>query len=278
MSSVADSSRAYAAPALDKGLDVLELLARDGAPLTQAEIARALGRSPSELFRILATLERRGYLWRDPVSGAYRPTLRLLELGQAHRPEEALLRAAASPMRALAAATRESCHLSVLHRGALLVLAQEDGPRRVRLSVAVGSTIDPLHSASGRTLLAVLPPEERMATLAADPEWVALPPVRRADLLDRLDAIRARGWEDAVGETVPGVSDLAAPIGDPTTRTHAALAIAGLARDHAAWVEAMVPALREAAAEIARGAGLGREARGGRREETGTADASALPS
>ena len=38
---------AYAAPALDKGLDVLELLARDGTPLTQADIARALGRTAS---------------------------------------------------------------------------------------------------------------------------------------------------------------------------------------------------------------------------------------
>ncbi len=256
MSSDLDATPAYAAPALDKGLDVLELLARDGAPMTQAEIARALGRTPGELFRIMATLERRDYLWRDPVSGAYRPTLRLLELGQAHRPEDALLRAAAAPMQQLSATTREACHLSVLHRGSLLVLAQEEGTRRVRLSVAVGSTIDPIRSASGRMLLAILPPDERMATLAADPGWLAMSREERAAALDRLDAIRARGHESAHAETVAGVSDLAVPIGSPATRTRAALAIAALPRDHAAWTDATLPALLDAAAAITRAAGL----------------------
>ncbi|MGI9254110.1 MAG: IclR family transcriptional regulator [Thermomicrobiales bacterium] len=255
-SDFADPTPAYAAPALDKGLDVLELLARDGAPLTQADIARALGRSASELFRIMATLERRGYLWRDPVSGAYRPTLRMLELGQAHRPEDVLLRAAAIPMQRLAAETREACHLSVLHRGSLLVLAQEEGTHRVRLSVAVGSTIDPLRSASGRMLLAILPPEERMATLAADPGWLALTREERAAALDRLDAIRARGHETAHAETVAGVSDLAAPVGSPATRTQAALAIAALPRHPEQWAEDTLPALKAAAADITAAAGL----------------------
>ncbi|MFM9108204.1 MAG: IclR family transcriptional regulator [Chloroflexota bacterium] len=262
MSSLPDAAPpAYAAPALDKGLDVLELLARDGAPMTQADIARALGRSPGELFRIMATLERRGYLWREPVSGAYRPTLRLLELGQSHRPEDALLRAAAAPMQHLAAVTREACHLSVLHRGSLLVLAQEEGSRRVRLSVAVGSTIDPLRSASGRMLLAIMPADERMAALAADPAWLAMTREDRAAALDRLESIRARGHEAAHAETVAGVSDLAAPVGSAATRVRAALAGAALPRDHAAWAAGMLPHLAEAAAAITVAAGLSAPAR-----------------
>jgi DNA-binding IclR family transcriptional regulator len=53
--------------------------------MTQAQLSRALGRGSSELFRALATLERRGYLRRDPVSGVYEPILRLYELGQPTR-------------------------------------------------------------------------------------------------------------------------------------------------------------------------------------------------
>jgi len=56
--------------------------------MTQAQLGRALGRGSSELFRTLATLERRGYLRRDPVSGAYEPILCLYELGHAHSPWE----------------------------------------------------------------------------------------------------------------------------------------------------------------------------------------------
>src|SRR5215218_935872 len=154
---------AYRAPALEKGLDLLECLARERRAMTQAQLARALGRGSSELFRTLATLERRGYLRRDPVSGAYEPTLRLYELGHAHSPWEQLQRAAERPMRDLTAAVRESCHLSVAHHDQCLVLHQEESPLRVRLSVEVGSTI-PLHqSASGRVLLALFSAEERAA-------------------------------------------------------------------------------------------------------------------
>ena len=54
----------YTAPALEKGLDVLELLASVSEALTHSEIARRLGRSVSEVFRMLVCLEERGYISR----------------------------------------------------------------------------------------------------------------------------------------------------------------------------------------------------------------------
>ena len=246
----------YHVPALERGLDVLELLAGRGTVMTQAEIARALERSPSELFRTLTALDRRGYLSRDPVSGAFGLTLRLFALGSRHRPHEGLVRAAERPMRALVEETGESCHLSVLDRGRLLVLAQEEGPGRVRLSVAVGSTIPPRQAASGRVLLAALSDAERDTILAEDPGWTATPAAAQAQERSRLNAVRHRGYEEARGETVSGVSDLAVPIGSPGVTTQVALAIAALPRDHAAWVAATLPALRRWAAEVTCAAGL----------------------
>jgi DNA-binding IclR family transcriptional regulator len=52
----------YAVPALDKGLDVIELLARENEGLTLNEIARLLDRTSSELFRMVNALARRGYI------------------------------------------------------------------------------------------------------------------------------------------------------------------------------------------------------------------------
>ena len=247
---------AYRAPALERGLDVLELLAERGLPMTQAEIARALRRGASELFRTLTVLDRRGYLQRDPVSGAYGLTLRLFELGRRHRPHDGLIRAAEGPMRTLMEETGESCHLSVLHQGELVVLAQEEGPARVRVSVAVGSTIAPRHAASGRVLLAALDDAERAAVLEGDAGWTSLDPGARAAELARLMSIRERGYEAARGETVAGVSDLSALVGRPRTSIRAALAIAALPRDHDVWVEAMLPSLQRHAAAIAEAAGL----------------------
>ena len=61
-----------------KGLDILELLATVEESLTQAEIAKALGRRPNEIFRMLDRLTRRGYLARG--DDRYELTLKLFTL------------------------------------------------------------------------------------------------------------------------------------------------------------------------------------------------------
>jgi DNA-binding IclR family transcriptional regulator len=71
----------YSAPALEKGLDVIEALAAEPHRLTLQEIANRLDRSPNELFRMLDVLVQRGYLTREADS-TYLLTLRLFELGQ----------------------------------------------------------------------------------------------------------------------------------------------------------------------------------------------------
>src|SRR4051812_11171207 len=115
----------YSVPALEKGLDIIESLAASPAPLSLAELAKDLNRGSAEIFRMLVCLERRAYLRRDALSGKYAPTLRLFELAQAHSPLKTLLTVASEPMREVSAILGESCHLSVLERGRLLVVARE---------------------------------------------------------------------------------------------------------------------------------------------------------
>ena len=80
-------------------------------------MARELGRTSSELFRMVATLEKRDFIIRDSATGAYRLSMKLYEMSHMHSPVENLVRAAREPMRDLANAARETCHLSVLDRG-----------------------------------------------------------------------------------------------------------------------------------------------------------------
>jgi DNA-binding IclR family transcriptional regulator len=254
MSSVRTPAAAYRAPALDKGLDVLECLAAGGVGRTQSQLARDLGRQPSELFRILMTLERRGYVDRDPASGAYSLTLRLFELGHLHSPYDVLLRVADRPMRALTEQLGHGCHLSALAGRWLIVLHGAESAARLRISVAIGSTIAPHAAASGRLLLADLDPEA-LEELLADAEELD-GSLDRTALEERLGRIRARGYEEAHAESMEGISDLSVLVGRPEARTRAALAVTTLTRDHAAFVAATLPPLRECAAAIARAAGL----------------------
>ena len=55
----------YRAPALDKGLDILELLARQPQGLTRAEIVKELDRNASEIYRMLERLVARQYVMRS---------------------------------------------------------------------------------------------------------------------------------------------------------------------------------------------------------------------
>ena len=61
-----DQERLYSAPALEKGLDILECLATSEEPLTTRALAEQLGRSKNEIFRMVHVLLRRGYLTRMP--------------------------------------------------------------------------------------------------------------------------------------------------------------------------------------------------------------------
>jgi DNA-binding IclR family transcriptional regulator len=224
MKSASVLAPAYPVPALDKGLDLLEHVSAQSEPRSLAEIARSLGRSPGEIFRMLNCLERRGYLSRE--AGKYRLTLRLHELAHAHSPADALLRAAEAPMRALVADVAESAHLSVLSQGRLVVLSQVESTHRIRLSVEVGGRFPPLRTASGRVLLA----HAGKDVLEADPDWKALRPPARAKLLKGLLEIRRAGCLVVKSDLTEGILDVAALVGSPAAGVTAALCVPSLRR------------------------------------------------
>lgn len=255
----------YSVPALEKALDVLEYLSDQAVPLTQAQLARALKRQAGEIFRMLACLESRGYLRREPVSGAYSLTLKLFELSRTHSPYEVLLKAAQPLMRGLSEDLRESCHLSVLHRERVLVLAQEESPKPFRLSVEVGSQHSPMHTTSGRVLLANMEPDECEELLTHDLEWRREKPATRAQFLKRLAAIRSRGYERSEGERFVGGLDIGVPVGLPGSSIKAVLTIATLKEKGGPSLDTMLPQLKACADVIAVHAGLKPE------EEVGSA-------
>src|ERR1700704_2888063 len=120
------SPQTYATPALEKGLDVLELLSQARRALGLNEIAVTLDRSRQELFRVVTCLATRGYLLRD-ATGDYRLSSRMLEVGSRHMAQQILVAQAMPAMEALAETIGESCQLSLPGRERLLVVATAVG-------------------------------------------------------------------------------------------------------------------------------------------------------
>lgn len=212
----------YYVPALEKGLDILEALATAPSPLSQVDLARKLNRSSAEIFRMLLCLEQRAYVRRDESSGKYTPTLRLFALAYAHTPIETLLNSARSPMKKLSRSIRENCHLSIIDDTKLIIVAKEDSPEKVRLSVKVGAEFNPKTSTSGKLLLS-----------------------------DTDDTATARD------EPIIGGNVAVARLGSKNAIVHAALAVTWLRdRKGAKSQDEVVAALHEAAKSINKSLGL----------------------
>jgi DNA-binding IclR family transcriptional regulator len=214
----------YSVPALEKGLDILEALASVPVPQSLTELARRLKRTPSELFRMMDTLERRSFIARDPISDGYHLTLKLYELAHTHSPVDQLLKAAMIPMYELTEKIHESCHLCVLSGTMLVVIAQAESPEPVRLSVEVGDRVLPLRTASGRVLAAFLDAAAQQRLLSADATYVKLTRKEQANLSTQFEQIRLDGYLLATSTRRTGL-DVSCIVGNPRVGVLAALGV-----------------------------------------------------
>lgn len=221
--SIGEPTAAYSAPALTKGLEILELLSSAYEPMTSTEIGKTLGRSPAEQFRMLAVLQQLGYIRRDSA-GAYSPSLKLFCLAQEIRPLEQLMQAARGPMRRFSELTGQECHLSTLEDGRLVVLAQQAGTRAVTLYVRPGSIHDPVHTISGRLLLARLPEEERNWHLCRAKEYFTAAALSEVSLRKGLGRVRGHSIGRARDESLKGVADITIGLDGLAHRWQVALA------------------------------------------------------
>jgi DNA-binding IclR family transcriptional regulator len=214
----------YRAPALDKGLDILELLAGIDGGLTQAEIAKRMGRNANEFYRMLDRLVRRGYVTR--LDGdRYSLTLKLFGLAQLHAPVRRLASYATPLMRALAEESRQANHVVVFDRGAAVVVAQQEAPGYFGISLRVGAHMGLFNTGSGHVLLAFRPQDER-AMMIREYEGAHEGPAEQSpEFFARLDQIRDRGYEMMPSAQTAGVVNLSVPIMGADGNAIAALTI-----------------------------------------------------
>lgn len=237
----------YTVPALEKGLDVLELLANTATPLGQSAIAAQLGRSTGELFRVLQTLENRAYISRDADSGLYLLTTRLLDLAGRQPALRGLILRAAGPMSALAKRTEQSCNLAVLDGAEVRIIAQQESPADFGFRVRVGAAFPLGTTATGAALLAFCSPDQHDALRAA----LAEGGVANEALDDRIERIRSRGYAREEDARQAGILDLSFPVFGADGTAVAALTVPYVATSYSAHdADAVTAEIESAAASI----------------------------
>jgi DNA-binding IclR family transcriptional regulator len=245
-----DELEKYRAPALDKGLDILELLAGTDEGLSQAEIAKALERTPNEIYRMLDRLVRRAYV-RRTVGDRYEITLKLFELAHARPPMHRLVSQAMPVLRRFAREAEQACHLVVYDRNILVVVAQVDSPGYWNVSIRVGSRISMTNTGSGHVFLAFASKEEQ--ALMLDEPGAKAREKLTPQLGSRLKVVKAQGFETMPSLQVSGVTNLSVPVFGPLGTVIAALTCPyteRLDRKDAPAINAALKLLMAAAQEI----------------------------
>lgn len=247
----------YRAPALSKGLDILEYLATEAEGRSQAEIAKTLGRTTSEIFRMLMVLRKRGYVYLNEENDRYSLTTKLFEIAHRHPPIRRLTSIAGEAMQKLANRINQSMHLAILHSGKVLIIAQVDCSDNNITAVRLGAQISLYDTSSGRVLAAWMDAES-LATLLG--EAGAGTDDRQAAFVADLPTVRANGYAQNDSFTIAGVTNIAAPIRDLTGRVVAAVTIPFVRRlsgTNTVDIDGARTELLSMAAEIAKRLGAG---------------------
>ena len=189
--------------AVERALRILEAFRPADGELGLAELAKRTGVSKSTVLRLAATLERFGYIAREP-NGAFRvghAPLRLAAHYQARtQPSERIL----PTLRRLVDQTNESASYTIRSGESAICIYRVDSPQIVRDHVRPGDAHHVERGASGRAIVAFTPP---------------LPAAYASD--------RAAGYVLSLGELTPDFASIAAPVFDDTTVPAGAVAISG---------------------------------------------------
>jgi DNA-binding IclR family transcriptional regulator len=206
--STSPRSSRYRAPALEKGLDVIELLAAEKIPLNLSAISLRLGRSSGELFRMLQVLEFKGFITTSDNGNGYVLTNKLFALAMAQAPVHSLVEIALPVMRKLTQDIGQSCHIAVASEDQIVVITRIERPGDLGFSVRIGYRREIARATSGLVLFAFQDDEVRRTWL----KRCKLKGEVADSFIERANAIRARGHYEAASDFVRGITDLSAPI------------------------------------------------------------------
>jgi DNA-binding IclR family transcriptional regulator len=249
----AEQSPVAGATYLRRVVSLLEALAHSPDPVTLWQLAEATSLTRPTAYRILTTLQSAGLVSRcDPPSYQVGPAL--IELSAATLSELNIRHVAMPEMRDLHDALKETVTLTLRESDDYVYLETIESSLEIRLSVRLGLRTPLVRGASGKAILAALPPAESDQIMRRAPlEWpVAGTPLLTLDRL-RVQVAEARNqgfaWTD--GERIPHAFAVAAAIRGEDGRPLGTITISGPdSRFNTARLEEAAPPLIRAVERV----------------------------
>ncbi len=208
---------------MERALDVLLCFAGEPGGLGVTQIAEKLQLYKSTVHRVLATLESRGFVQQDQITGRYHLGLKALELASVYLTAGDLPAVAYPEMLLLRDRAQETVSLYVRDGVERVRVQRAEGPLTVRRVVGLGERLPLYLGASGKVLIGWLPLAERASLL----DQILPSGFDRAALEVAITESVQNGWAMSLEEREQGAASVAAPVIDRAGHCVAALAISG---------------------------------------------------
>ncbi|HYF92715.1 MAG TPA: IclR family transcriptional regulator [Symbiobacteriaceae bacterium] len=214
---------------LSRGLDVLDLFTHQTTELTVVEVSRHLGVSQSTAYRLLQTLQRKGFMTQNPDTHRYGLSLRVVGLASVVLDSMDLRRQALPEMEELAKAADAKANLAVREDTELVYVARVESPKVPRMFFHLGKRAPLNATGLGKALLFHLDDGELAELLPRlSMERLTSHTITDRDrLLADLHECRPRGYALDLGEYLEEVNCMAVPIFDRSGQVAAAISISG---------------------------------------------------
>jgi DNA-binding IclR family transcriptional regulator len=214
--------------AVERALDILLCFSRETPELTMTQVAEQVGMHRSTVHRLLATLEGKRFVRRDPVTSTYRLGIRLLQMAYLTLEHNDLRQLATPFLHRLCEQHQENIDLAVLDDTDVVFLDVIEGPQRVKLASAIGQRLPAFATASGKAILAFTPDEAVRRILERGMPQYTQHTIRSPEaFFEELRHVREQGFALDEQEYEEGINAVAAPILDLNNQPIAAAAVAG---------------------------------------------------
>lgn len=255
----------YVIQSVSHALDVLEQFRGDTDELGVTELSKRLKLHKNNVFRLLATLEARGYIEQNRVTENYRLGLKSLELGQAFIKQMGLLRQAHPVLKELVAKCNETAYVGIIRDREIVYLDAVEAKQTVRVVSRVGNRLPTYCTAIGKAQIAFAESEEDIDQLLPRElkRFTSRTFAERKQLLEHLRKVRETGYAVDSGEYEEDVKCVGAPIRDYTRRVVGGICLSGPAvrmddeRIHQELAPLVVKASREISSRLGYEVGLG---------------------
>ena len=201
---------------VERAFAIVERLSEQPDGLSLSDVARILGVNRGIASKLLGTLTKLGYVWRDELSQTYGLTYRVSNISLRQLQNGRILDQCCAAVRSLAEETGELVRLAIVEGDDRLTWVTSAAGRRRTLQIDPNYGLEiSLHThATGKAWLSTLPPEVAKSMLRKTP-LKRFTPFSRTDLpgiMADLDDARLHGFAVSYEEHELGVGTVAAPI------------------------------------------------------------------